>query len=81
MIYSFDPDVVVMDWMYDAEDADKGSPILENIVGKEFRPVIVFSAHDLSNILEDKIKEYPLINFTRKGGDDSHGRGLPRRLG
>lgn len=71
MIYSFDPDVVVMDWMYDAEDADKGAPILENIVGKEFRPVIVFSAHDLSNILEDKIKEYPLINFTRKGGDDS----------
>ena len=50
-IYSFDPDVVVMDWMFDEEDVEKGRPILERIVANEFRPVIVFSAHDLSNVL------------------------------
>lgn len=52
-IYAFDPDVVVMDWMFDEEDAEAGRPILERIVANEFRPVIVFSAHDLSTVLED----------------------------
>ena len=70
-IYSFDPDVVVMDWMFDEEDAEKGKPILERIVSNEFRPVIVFSAHDLTTVLEDTLKEYKLIDFTRKGDDDS----------
>lgn len=70
-IYTFDPDVVVMDWMFDEEDAEKGKPILEQIVSNEFRPVIVFSAHDLTTVLEDTLKEYKLIDFTRKGDDDS----------
>lgn len=70
-IYSFDPDVVVMDWMFDEEDAEKGKPILEHIVSNEFRPVIVFSAHNLTTVLEDTLKEYKLIDFTRKGDDDS----------
>lgn len=70
-IYSFDPDVVVMDWMFDEEDAEKGKPILERIVSNEFRPVIVFSAHDLSIVLEDILRKYKLIDFTRKGDDDS----------
>lgn len=70
-IYSFDPDVVVMDWMFDEEDAEAGRPILEHIVANEFRPVIVFSAHDLSNVLEDILKKHKLIDFTRKGDDDS----------
>lgn len=70
-ITTFDPDVIVMDWMFDDEDAELGKPILENVLAKEFRPVIVFSAHDLSDVLEDTIKEFPLINFTRKGDDDS----------
>lgn len=70
-IITFDPDVIVMDWMFDDEDAELGKPILENVLSKEFRPVIVFSAHDLSTVLEDTVNEFPLINFTRKGGDDS----------
>lgn len=70
-ISTFDPDVIIMDWMFDDEDAELGKPILQNVLSKEFRPVIVFSAHDLSGTLEDTLKEYPLINFTRKGGDDS----------
>lgn len=70
-IITFDPDVIVMDWMFDDEDAELGKPILEDVLSKEFRPVIVFSAHDLSTVLEDTINEFPLINFTRKGGDDS----------
>ena len=70
-ISTFDPDVIVMDWMFDDEDAELGKPILKNVLSKEFRPVIVFSAHDLTTILEDTIEKYPLINFTRKGGDDS----------
>lgn len=70
-ITTFDPDVIVMDWMFDDEDAELGKPILENVLAKEFRPVIVFSAHDLAAVLEDIIKNFPLINFTRKGGDDS----------
>lgn len=71
IIYSFDPDVVVMDWMFDEEDAEKGKPILERIVSNEFRPVIVFSAHDLTIVLEDILKKHKLIDFTRKGDDDS----------
>ena len=70
-IYSFDPDVVVMDWMFDEEDVEKGRPILERIVANEFRPVIVFSAHDLSTVLEDILLKHRLIDFTRKGDDDS----------
>lgn len=35
-IYSFDPDVIVMDWMFDEDDAEKGRPILEHIVSNEF---------------------------------------------
>lgn len=70
-IITFDPDVIVMDWMFDDEDAELGKPILEDVLSKEFRPVIVFSAHDLSTVLEDTINEFPLIDFTRKGGDDS----------
>lgn len=70
-IYSFDPDVVVMDWMFDAEDADKGKPILEHMVSTKFRPVIVFSAHDLKMVLEETMKTYPLIDFIRKGEDDT----------
>lgn len=70
-IVEFDPDVIVMDWMYDEDDAELGRPILENVLAKEFRPVIVFSAHDLNTVLEDTIHKYPLINFTRKGEDDS----------
>lgn len=70
-IIAFDPDVIVMDWMFDDEDAELGKPILENVLSKEFRPVIVFSAHDLSTVLEDIINKFPLINFTRKGCDDS----------
>ena len=69
-IYSFDPDVIVMDWMFDEDDAEKGRPILEHIVSNEFRPVIVFSAHDLQNVLEEILKKHKLINFTRKGDDD-----------
>ncbi|MBQ3252648.1 MAG: response regulator transcription factor [Oscillospiraceae bacterium] len=71
LLYTFDPDVVVMDWMYDEEDADLGKPILERIVAKEFRPVIVFSAHDLKDTLADVQKRYPYVDFTRKGDDDS----------
>ena len=70
-IIAFDPDVIVMDWMFDDEDAELGKPILENVLAKEFRPVIVFSAHDLSAVLEDTLNEFPLVSFTRKGGDDS----------
>lgn len=70
-IYSFDPDVVVMDWMFDEEEAEEGRPILERIVSNEFRPVIVFSAHDLSTVLEDILKQHKLIEFTRKGDDDT----------
>ena len=70
-IYAFDPDVVVMDWMFDEEDAEAGRPILERIVANEFRPVIVFSAHDLSTVLEDILLKHRLIDFTRKGDDDS----------
>lgn len=70
-IYSFDPDVVVMDWMFDEEDSEKGKPILERIVSNEFRPVIVFSAHDLTIVLEDILNKHKLIDFTRKGDDDS----------
>ena len=66
-IITFDPDVIVMDWMFDDEDAELGKPILEDVLSKEFRPVIVFSAHDLSTVLEDTINEFPLINFTLQG--------------
>lgn len=71
LLYTFDPDVVVMDWMYDEDDAELGKPILERIVSKEFRPVIVFSAHDLRVALADVQRKYPYVDFTRKGHDDS----------
>lgn len=71
IIIDFDPDIIVMDWMFDAEDAELGKPILENVLSKQFRPTIVFSAHNLEETISEYQKNYPLINFTQKGEDDS----------
>ncbi|MPM45904.1 hypothetical protein SDC9_92596 [bioreactor metagenome] len=69
-IGEFNPDIVVMDWMLDADQTREGADVFQEIVDNEFRPVIVFSAIDLQDIFETIQRDYPLVRYIRKGGDD-----------
>ena len=65
----FDPEIVIMDWMYDAEDIDRGKPIFEDIYNNEFRPVIIFSAVAKTIELPENIVNTPLIEIVQKGDE------------
>ena len=38
------PEIIIMDWMYDAEAIHEGEPIFQNVYENNFIPVIIFSA-------------------------------------
>ena len=67
----FAPDLVVMDWMYDAENLDEGAPIFRAIYEHDFIPTIVFSAiaptisGEVTKIAEDN----PMIEILSKGDE------------
>ena len=68
-ISAFNPEMIVMDWMYDVEDVDRGEPILSAIFENEFRPTIIFSAMAETIELKEYIKETPLIEIIAKGDE------------
>lgn len=68
-IASFDPEVIVMDWMFDADEIDKGSNIFMNIYTQRFIPIIIFSAVAETIELPEKIADTPLIEVLSKGDE------------
>lgn len=68
-IACFNPEIIVMDWMYDAEEIDKGEPIFKEIYENEFRPTIIFSAVAKTIDMPDFIMNTPLIEIVPKGDE------------
>ena len=65
----FDPEIIVMDWMFDADEVDKGADIFSEIYTKRFRPVIIFSAVAETIELPEDVKDTPLIDILSKGDE------------
>lgn len=65
----FDPEIIVMDWMYDVEDIDRGEPIFNEVFENSFRPTIIFSAMAETIELRECIRETPLIEIIEKGDE------------
>lgn len=65
----FEPEVIVMDWMFDADEDKKGSDIFNEVYHKRFIPIIIFSAVAETIELSDEIKETPLIEILSKGDE------------
>lgn len=65
------PDLVVLDWMYDAEHADEGEGIFSAIRERIFIPTIIFSA--LAGTLPDYITSFvndnPMMEIIPKGDE------------
>ena len=70
VIALFDPEIIVMDWMYDADEVDKGEEIFSLIYHTRFRPIIIFSAIAETIDLPDDIRDTPLINILSKGDEE-----------
>lgn len=68
-IASFDPEIIVMDWMFDADDIDRGSDIFMSVYNERFRPIIIFSAVAETIELPEKIRNTPLIDILSKGDE------------
>ncbi len=68
----FDPDILVLDWRYDADNGDnacdRGHDVFEYIWAHSFRPVVIFSAlaDAISSIPEDALHN-PLVSKCTKG--------------
>lgn len=68
-LIEFDPDIIVLDWKYDAEDSERGNDILNRIWSVCFRPTVIFSAiADTINITE-KTRHSNLIKIIPKGDE------------
>jgi len=65
----YEPELVVMDWMLDAEDKDAGKPIFDSICKAYFTPTIVFSAIAETLDLTEFTEENPLIEVYSKGDE------------
>ena len=65
----FDPEIIVMDWMYDAENIDSGKNIFIEVYKSKFRPIIIFSAVAGTIDLLDDITNTPLIEIIPKGDE------------
>lgn len=67
----YDPDLVVMDWMYDAESTDEGDPIFNAIYERDFVPIIVFSAiaSTISDAVTHIAENNPMIEIIPKGDE------------
>lgn len=68
-ISEYNPEIIIMDWMYDVEDIDKGELIFKEMYEKEFRPTIIFSAVADTIDLPDYMKNTPLIELIKKGDE------------
>jgi hypothetical protein len=67
----YNPDLVVMDWMYDAENTHEGDPIFKALYENDFVPVIVFSA--IASTISDDVVSIaegnPMIEILPKGDE------------
>lgn len=68
-INTFSPDIIVLDWMYDTEEVDKGNDILNKIYSSLFIPTIIFSAIEKTIMLDEDIRTNPLISKISKGDE------------
>lgn len=69
-VSSFDPDIVILDWMYDAEETERGAVIFETIWRERFRPVIIFSALSGTIVLPAEASKNPLVVIFPKGDEE-----------
>lgn len=63
------PEIIIMDWMFDAEAVNEGEPIFQDVYEKNFTPVIIFSAVAETINLPDYIRNTPLIKVVQKGDE------------
>ena len=68
-VLSFRPELIVMDWMYDAENTDAGKSIFDDIYEFCFVPTIVFSALAKTINLDEVAPCNPLIEVYEKGDE------------
>lgn len=63
------PEIIIMDWMYDAEAIHEGEPIFQNVYENNFIPVIIFSAVAETIRLPEYVVNTPLIKVVQKGDE------------
>lgn len=63
------PEIIIMDWMYDAEAINEGEPIFKEVYENNFTPVIIFSAVAETINLPEYISNTPLIKVVPKGDE------------
>lgn len=63
------PEIIIMDWMYDAEAIHEGEPIFKEVYENNFTPVIIFSAVAETIDLPEYIVNTPLIKIVQKGDE------------
>ncbi len=68
-ILVFDPDIIILDWMADAERIDMGDTILNRIWSVCFRPVIIFSANAAVISIDEKLQKSNLVKIIPKGDE------------
>lgn len=68
-IRAFSPDIIVLDWMYDVENADKGNTILNEIYNQLFIPTVIFSALERTITLSEDMQRNPLVKKIPKGDE------------
>lgn len=68
-IIDFNPEIIIMDWMYDVENVDRGEPIFKEVYENGFRPTIIFSAMADTIDLPDYMKTTPLVEIIKKGDE------------
>ena len=70
ILKTFEPDIVVLDWMYDAEEIHKGQELLESIWKYNFCPVIIYSAIAEAFELEPEYRKNPLLKKILKADEE-----------
>lgn len=68
-LLEFDPDIIVLDWKYDAEDSEQGNDILNRIWSVCFRPTVIFSAIAETINIAEKTRHSNLIKIIPKGDE------------
>lgn len=66
---NYNPDIVVLDWMYDAEESERGEEVFGTIWNNEFRPVIIFSALAATLQITQITDGNPLVTVIPKGDE------------
>lgn len=68
-IIEFDPDVIVLDWLADAENTDLGETILNKIWDITFRPVVLFTANAAIIDISSKLARSNMLKIIPKGDE------------